>query len=229
MVGLPPLYEGGAVARFGPFSPVGRSAASGPPLLSAGKITNWDTRLEVLGWIVDTESLADTLPSPKRLKLRVLLSEWPPSRASASAKLMSPLVGFLMHIWGLSLRNVCWPWLRCRAPQPTPIARAGRRTPVGVSPSDPSPTVTSSSGASLSARGWTCRGRLCRLRYITFSRVSPSVLCFRTLRNPLSGASDSNLVSTGDTTLAPRNGLVSAAGVGLSPAWTTFQSTFSSF
>ena len=39
-----------------------------------------------------------TLPSPRRLKLRVILSEWPPSPASASAKQVSQLVGFLMHI-----------------------------------------------------------------------------------------------------------------------------------
>ena len=39
-----------------------------------------------------------TLPSPKRLKLRVILSEWPPSRTSASAKKVSQLVGFLMHV-----------------------------------------------------------------------------------------------------------------------------------
>ena len=39
-----------------------------------------------------------TLPSPRRLKLRVILSEWPPSPASASAKQVSQLVGFLMHV-----------------------------------------------------------------------------------------------------------------------------------
>ena len=80
------------------FRLLGERGASDPPLLSAGKNTNWDTCLEVLGWIVDTESLTVTLPSPKRLKLRVLLSEWPPSRVSASAKQVSQLVGFLMHV-----------------------------------------------------------------------------------------------------------------------------------
>ena len=76
----------------------GERGASDPPLLSAGKITNWDTCLEVLGWIVDTESLKVTLPPPTRLKLRVLFSEWPPYRASASAKQVPQLVGFLMHV-----------------------------------------------------------------------------------------------------------------------------------
>ena len=80
------------------FRLLGERGASDPPLLSAGKIMNWDTCLEVLGWIVNTESLTVTVPTPKRLKLRVLLSEWPPSRASASAKQVSQLVGFLMRV-----------------------------------------------------------------------------------------------------------------------------------
>ena len=71
---------------------------SDPPRLSTSKITNWDTRLEVLGWIIDTEALTVTLPSRKRLKLRSLLAEWPPSRASASARQVSKLAVFLMHI-----------------------------------------------------------------------------------------------------------------------------------
>ena len=79
------------------FHLLGERGVSGPPLLSTGKIMNLDTCLEVLGWIVDTESLTVTLPSHMRLKLHVLLSEWPPSRASDSAKQVSQLVGFLMH------------------------------------------------------------------------------------------------------------------------------------
>ena len=47
---------------------------SDPPLLSTSKITNWDTRLEVLDRIIDTEALTVTLPSRKRLKLRSLLA-----------------------------------------------------------------------------------------------------------------------------------------------------------
>ena len=71
---------------------------SDPPLLFTSKITDGDTRLEVLGWIIDTEAFTVTLPSRKRLKLRSLLAEWPPSRASASARQVSKLAGFLMHI-----------------------------------------------------------------------------------------------------------------------------------
>ena len=98
MAGWSPLLEGGAIAASDHFRLLGDRGASDPPLLSAGKITNWDTRSEVLCWIIDTQSLTLTLPFPKRLKLRVILSEWPPSGASALAKQVSQLVGFLMHV-----------------------------------------------------------------------------------------------------------------------------------
>ena len=79
------------------FRLLGVRGASDPPLLSASIITNWDTRLEVLGWLVDTEALTVTAPPHKRLKLRLLLAEWPSTRTYASAKQVSQL-GFLMHI-----------------------------------------------------------------------------------------------------------------------------------
>ena len=44
--------------------------ASDPPLLSVSEITNWDTRPEVLGWIVDAGALKVTLPRHKRRQLR---------------------------------------------------------------------------------------------------------------------------------------------------------------
>ena len=77
---------------------LGVRGASDPPLLSASRVTNWDARLEMLGWLVDTEALAVTSPPHKRLKLRLLLAEWPPDRTYASAKQVSQLMGFLMHI-----------------------------------------------------------------------------------------------------------------------------------
>ena len=48
---------------------------SDPPLLFTNKITDGDTRLEVLGWIIDTEAFTVTLPSRKRLRV-VLLCVW---------------------------------------------------------------------------------------------------------------------------------------------------------
>ena len=101
---------------------------SDPPLLFTNKITDGDTRLEVLGWIIDTEAFTVTLPSRKRLKLRSLLAEWPPSRASASARQVSKLADFLMHISfavrpGLFSCNVCWLRLVCRALPPGLVTR----------------------------------------------------------------------------------------------------------
>ena len=72
------------------FRLLGERGVSDPPLLSTSKITDWDTRLEVLGWIIDTEALTVTLPSRKRLKLRSLLAEWPPSRAVSYTHLTLP-------------------------------------------------------------------------------------------------------------------------------------------
>ena len=77
---------------------LGERGVSDPPLLYARKTTDWDTELEVLGWIIDTEALTVTLPSHKRLKLQNLLAEWLSSRTSASARQVSQLVGFHIHV-----------------------------------------------------------------------------------------------------------------------------------
>ena len=77
---------------------LGVRGAFNPLLLSASKITNWDTRHEVLGWLVDTNELTVAALPHKRLKRRLILAQWPPSRAYASAKKVSHLAGFLMHI-----------------------------------------------------------------------------------------------------------------------------------
>ena len=81
------------------FRLLGERGTSDPPLLSASETTNWDTRLNVLGWIIDTETLTVTLPPHKRGKLCELISGWPASRASAPAKQVWMLVGFLMHVY----------------------------------------------------------------------------------------------------------------------------------
>ena len=57
------------------FRLLGERGVSDPPLLSARKITDWDTQMEVLGWIIDTEAPTVTLPSHRRLKLQNLLAE----------------------------------------------------------------------------------------------------------------------------------------------------------
>ena len=97
LAGRSSLYASYAIVGVGPLSLVGRRAPD-PPLLSASNITNWDTRVEVLGWLVDTEALTVTSPPHKRLKPRLFLAEWPPTRTYASAKQVSQLAGFIMHI-----------------------------------------------------------------------------------------------------------------------------------
>ena len=47
---------------------------------------------------MDTKALTVTAPPHKRVKLRLLLGEWPPTRTYASARQVSQLAGFLMHI-----------------------------------------------------------------------------------------------------------------------------------
>ena len=55
---------------------------------------------ELRCWLDRRHGVAYTasLPSPKRLYLRAILSDWPPSRESASAKQVSQLVGVQLHV-----------------------------------------------------------------------------------------------------------------------------------
>ena len=58
-------------------------SARDPPLLSAQKVSSWDTRLEVLGWEIDT--LAMTITAVREVdKICDLLREWPADRFFAS-------------------------------------------------------------------------------------------------------------------------------------------------
>ena len=59
------------------------------------------------GWLVDTEALTVTAPPHKRLKLRLFLAEWPPTRTYASAKQVSQPAGFLIHI-SFAVRPGCF-------------------------------------------------------------------------------------------------------------------------
>ena len=77
---------------------LGERGVSYPPHLYARKITDWDTQLEVLGYIIHTEAGTVTLPSRKSLKLQKGFAEWRSSRTSASTRQVSQLVGFLIHV-----------------------------------------------------------------------------------------------------------------------------------
>ena len=65
------------------FRLLGGRGPDDPALLFARKINNWDSRLEVLRWIVDTDELSVTMLPAKMRKLSRLMAEWPPSRTWA--------------------------------------------------------------------------------------------------------------------------------------------------
>ena len=68
------------------------------PLLAARKVTSWDTRLEVLGWEIDTVGMTISLPPAKLARLRALLRQWPDDRAFASESELRTLTGKLLHV-----------------------------------------------------------------------------------------------------------------------------------
>ena len=71
---------------------------SRPSALVATKNYEFATRLEVLGWILDTHELTVTLTLRKQQKSKGLLEAWPMSRNVATARQVSELTGFLLHV-----------------------------------------------------------------------------------------------------------------------------------
>ena len=76
----------------------GERSAREPPLLLARKVSSRDTRLEVLGWEIDTVVMTISLPSAKLAKIRDLLREWAADRLFASVKEVRSLVGKLLRV-----------------------------------------------------------------------------------------------------------------------------------
>ena len=77
---------------------LGERGVDDPPLLDAKKMSDWDTRLEVLGWVIDTESLTISLSEAKITKLQNLVLQWPRDRKCASVRDILSLTGFLLHV-----------------------------------------------------------------------------------------------------------------------------------
>ena len=69
-----------------------------PPLFAQEKTTPWDTRVEMLGWMIDTVAMTISVPLAKIAQLRELLAEWPTDRQSASVKDVRSLLGKLLHL-----------------------------------------------------------------------------------------------------------------------------------
>ena len=91
------------------FRLLGTRGPNDPPLLSKEKNTDFNTRLEVLGWILDTQQLTVTMPAQKQQKLARVLGNWPATRTSATARQVSELTGFLMHVcFALRPGNFSW-------------------------------------------------------------------------------------------------------------------------
>ena len=75
----------------------GYRRAGDPPILATHKVSSWDTRLEVLGWTVDSESMTIGLSAEKWNELYTALKEWPPSRTFAPEREVQSLLGKLLH------------------------------------------------------------------------------------------------------------------------------------
>ena len=73
------VYTRVTVPRVRPLPIVGRTGPRRFGVAIRTKITSWDSRLDVLGWIVDTDELSVTMPPANMQKLRRLMAEWPSS------------------------------------------------------------------------------------------------------------------------------------------------------
>ena len=76
----------------------GGRRANEPPILSARKVSSWDTQLEVLGWDIDTVAMTISVPPARLAQLWDLLEQWPATRKFAPEKSVRSLIGKLLHI-----------------------------------------------------------------------------------------------------------------------------------
>ena len=66
------------------------------------------TRLEVLGWTIDTVAMTISLPPAKLVQLRKLLERWPADRRIASVSELRSLVGRLLHVCEVVRPGFCF-------------------------------------------------------------------------------------------------------------------------
>ena len=76
----------------------GNRNAGEPPLFAREKTTSWDTRMEMLGWSIDTVAMTISVPQDKVVQLRLLLDMWPGTRRVAPVKEVRSLLGKLLHL-----------------------------------------------------------------------------------------------------------------------------------
>ncbi len=69
-----------------------------PPLFAREKTTSWDTRMEMLAWMIDTVAMTISVPPRKIADLRGILDQWPVERKEAPVEEVRSLVGKLLHL-----------------------------------------------------------------------------------------------------------------------------------
>ena len=65
--------------------------------MSTAKLTNWMVAQEVLGFVIDTQSMRISVPVRKIEEIRAMLKEWPLNRTYARIKGAASLIGKLRH------------------------------------------------------------------------------------------------------------------------------------
>ena len=92
------------------------------PLFAREKTTSWDTRMEMLGWTIDTVSMTTSVTQAKMAQLRDLVGEWPTDRRVATVKEVRSLLGKLLHLcevvrpgkFSSAAFSTRWGWCRQR-------------------------------------------------------------------------------------------------------------------
>ena len=84
------------------FRQFGSRSGGEPPLFARAKITSWDTRMEMLGWVIDTIAMTISVPQEKVAQLRVLLAQWLADRKVAPVKEVRSPLRKLLHLCEVS-------------------------------------------------------------------------------------------------------------------------------
>ena len=74
---------------------LGRSQDNPVPIMSTAKLTNWMVAQEVLGFVIDTQSMRISVPVRKIDDIRAMLKEWPLNRTYARIKEVASLICLL--------------------------------------------------------------------------------------------------------------------------------------
>lgn len=76
----------------------GSSAANMVPVMSDKKLTNWAVAQQVLGFVIDTQTMRILVPLRKIVEIREVLTQWPSLRQYARSREVASLIGKLRHL-----------------------------------------------------------------------------------------------------------------------------------